>query len=168
MIEVKITQEMRTRAALKSQRMGLLNNSITSGDGNMAGFLGEEVANQILKGVISNTYDYDILSNGKKWDVKTKRCTSAPKEHYECSIAAYNTKQDCDDYAFVRIEFVDGQYKRAWFLGTYNKDQYFDDASFLIKGQIDPSNNFRVKANCYNLPIRNLKNKYGFEVDHQK
>jgi len=162
-IEVEITEEMKQRAWRKAREMGQLNNSITKGEGNIAGFLGEEVANQIIKGTIKNTYDYDIIDDGNvKWDVKTKRCTSPPRDYYECSVAAFNTKQECNHYAFVRIENVNGKWGRAWFLGAYNKDDYFNDAKFLKKGQIDPDNNFKVKADCYNLPINKLKYKEGF------
>ncbi len=162
MVEIEITEEMKSRAWRKAREMGKLKNSITNGDGNIAGFLGEEVANQIIKGRITNTYDYDIIEDcGVKWDVKTKRCTSKPKEYYECSVAAFNTKQKCNNYAFVRIENVNNRWGRAWFLGAYNKNDYFDDAILLKKGQIDPSNNFKVKADCYNIAISKLKYRNG-------
>lgn len=160
MIEIEITDKMKKQAWRKAREMGRLNNSITKGEGNIAGFLGEVVANQIINGTITNTYDYDIVdSNGFKYDVKTKRCTSPPKSHYECSVAEYNTRQNCDYYVFVRIEWVNKRWGRAWFLGAYHKDSYFQDATHLKKGQIDRSNGFVVKANCYNLPISKLEFK---------
>ena len=157
MIEIKITEEMKKRAWSKARSMGEINNSITKGGGNIAGFLGEEVANKIIKGDINNTYDYDIIKNGVTYDVKTKRCTSEPKEYYECSVAAFNTKQKCDHYVFVRIENIKGRWGRAWILGCYEKNAYFEDARFLKKGQIDGNNKFKVKADCYNIAIKNLK-----------
>jgi len=42
MIEIKITEEMKKRAWAKSREMGIIRNSIMKGDGNIAGFLGEE------------------------------------------------------------------------------------------------------------------------------
>ena len=157
MIEVKITEDMKKRAWKKSREMGEINNSITHGDGNIAGFLGEEVANTIIQGEINNTYDYDIIKDEIKYDIKTKRCTSKPKTYYDCSVAAFNTKQKCDHYVFVRIENVRGKWGRAWILGSYEKELYFKDARFLEKGKIDGNNNFRVKADCYNMPINKLK-----------
>jgi len=159
MIEVKITEQMKKKAWRKAREMGRINNSITRGDGNIAGFLGEEVANFLIKGEVTNTYDYDIVKDGRKYDVKTKRCTSEPKDYYECSVAAFNTKQKCDEYVFVRIENIKGKWGRAWVLGHYDKDKYFDDAKFLKKGQRDGDNGFLVKANCYNMSIKDL-NKY--------
>lgn len=158
MIEVEITEEMKRRAWRKAREMGKLNNSITKGDGNIAGFLGEEVANQIICGQITNTYDYDIVDDEElRYDVKTKRCTSPPKDFYECSVAEFNTKQNCDYYVFVRIEYKNKRWGRAWFLGAYHKDSYFVDAQYLKKGQIDPSNGWKVKANCYNMKIKDLE-----------
>lgn len=158
MIEIEITDNMKKLAWRKAREMGRLRNSITKGEGNIAGFLGETVANQVIGGTITNTYDHDIVdAQGFKYDVKTKRCTSAPKDYYECSVAKYNTKQFCDYYVFVRIEWVKKKWGRAWFLGAYHKDSYFQDATLLKKGQIDPSNGFIVKADCYNLPINKLE-----------
>ena len=158
MIEVKITDDMKTRAWRKAREMGKLNNSITKGAGNIAGFLGEEIANEVIGGKITNTYDYDIVDDdGFRYDVKTKRCTSEPRGYYECSVAAYNTKQSCDYYVFVRIENVKHKWKRSWVLGAYDKESYFKDAKFLKRGQYDPDNGFIVKADCYNIPINKLE-----------
>ena len=156
MIEVEITDEMKRRAWVKARQMGEINNSITHGDGNIAGFIGEEVANAIIQGVVNNTYDYDIIKDDITYDVKTKRCTSAPKDFYECSVAAYNTKQKCDRYVFVRLEYVNKRWGRAWVLGWMDKKKYFKKAVKLKKGDIDESNGFVVKANCHNMKIKDL------------
>ena len=156
-LEVTITPEMKASATKKAEELPSLRNSITSGQGNLVGFLGEEVAKHVLGGTLSNTYDYDlVLISGKTVDVKTKKTGVAPKPHYECSVAEYNTKQRCDYYAFVR---VDEQSNRAWFLGVYGKEDYYRDAKLLKKGEVDTSNNFVVKANCYNLPIHKLQER---------
>lgn len=155
MIEVEITQEMLQRAKQKDVEMGTLRNSITKGEGNVIGFLGEEIANLVLKGQIKNTYQYDlVLDDGTTVDVKTKKTTVQPKEEYECSVAAFNTKQQCDKYCFVRVK---NDLTKGWYLGVYDKEQYFNDAIFLRKGEIDPSNMFTVKSDCYNLKIKDLK-----------
>ena len=157
MIEIEITQEMKKRAWRKAREMGEINNSITKGDGNIAGFLGEEVANNVIKGNINNTYNYDIVKGSVTYDVKTKRCTSEPKPYYECSVAAYNTKQKCDYYVFVRLENINGRWTRACLLGYCGKEDYFKNARFLQKGKRDGNNNFQVKSDCYNMEIGDLK-----------
>ena len=155
MQEVKITKLMKEIAIEKAKSLPSLNNSIMQGQGNYVGFLGEEVAKEVLGCSSKNTYDYDlVLPNGKTVDVKTKKTGFKPKPHYECSVASYNTKQSCDYYAFVR---VNDETDTAWFLGVYKKESYYQDAKLLKKGEIDPSNNFTVKADCYNLPISALE-----------
>lgn len=156
MIEVKITDEMKKGAYNKALEMGELRNSITKGQGNIAGFLGEFVANSIICGSVSNTFDYDITDGLIKYDVKTKRCTSKPRDFYECSVASFNIKQKCDRYVFVRLEFKKNEWTRAWMLGWMGKQDYFKKSKQLKKGDIDTSNNFKVKADCYNLKIKDL------------
>ena len=140
MIEIPITESMKKRAWHKARSMGKLKNSILQGEGNIAGYLGEEDVNDLIDGIISNTYDYDIVyktsSQNIKYDVKTKRCTSPPKSYYECSVAAYNTKQDCDRYAFVRIEWVKGKWGRAWVLGWLESKEYYSKAKKLCNGDV--------------------------------
>lgn len=155
MIEVVITGDMLVTARDKAAEMGKLRNSITSGAGNIAGFIGEAIAQQVMGGVLANTYEYDlILCNGKTVDVKTKQTSVKPLDTYECSIAGLNTTQECDYYAFVRVK---NDFSVGWFLGVYEKQQYMLDSIFMKKGTIDPSNGYVVKSDCYNLKINQLK-----------
>jgi len=157
MQEIDVTPDMVANAMKKAKEMGRLNNSITRGQGNIAGFIGEEVARHVLGGKETNTYDHDLITDaGISVDVKTKRTSVKPKDYYECSVAAFNTKQQCDYYAFVRVH---NDMHTAWFLGMYPKESYYKDAKFLKKGEVDPSNNFTVKADCYNLPISSLQER---------
>lgn len=154
MIEVQITTNMVEKAKKKADELGVLKNSITSGRGNLAGFLGEFAAQAHMGGELVNTRDYDLLMpDGTKIDVKTKRCTSAPQPHFECSIAAFNTTQGCDKYVFVRVH---KDFTKAWILGELTKEEYYSKAKFLQQGQYDPSNNWRCKADCYNVAISQL------------
>lgn len=157
MVEIDVTSDMLVKAHAKSKEMGILHNSITQGDGNLVGFIGELIAQQILGGENKNTYDYDlILDGGKTVDVKTKKTGYVPLPDYDCSVAAFNTKQACDYYAFVRVK---NDLSKGWFLGVYPKTDYFKNARFLKKGQLDPANNYTVKADCYNMFIKDLQDK---------
>ena len=153
MIKVEITEDMIAAANNKAIEMGKLNNSILNGAGNIAGFIGEQISLKVLGGLWINTYAYDIMVGDKRIDVKTKQTTVTPLPHYECSIAAFNIKQKCDAYAFVRVL---KDLSTGWFLGVLEKDAYFNAATFMKKGNIDPSNNFTVRADCYNLRIDKL------------
>lgn len=154
MIEVKITEAHLEKAKVLADDLGELRNSITTGEGNLAGFVGEVIVAEVTGASHSNTYDYDlILPDSKTVDVKTKRTNYAPKENYDCSVAAFNTRQKCDYYAFVRVK---NDFSTAWILGFYSKEKYFKDASFHKKGDYDPDNNFTFKADCYNIRISEL------------
>ena len=153
MIEVQITNSMRETAHDMSSEMGILSRSITRGQGNVYGFLGELVALDVLDGVHQNTMDYDILVDGSKIDVKTKKTTVKPKPDYDCSVADLTRKQNCDYYAFVRVL---SDQSVGWFLGVKKAEQYFTDARYIKKGDYDNSNGFTARANCYNMPISAL------------
>jgi len=156
MNEVEITLDMIDKARTKSSEMGVLKNSIIRGNGNIAGFVGEQIALQCLGGEWQNTYEYDILmADGQRIDVKTKQTSVVPLPDYDCSIAKFNTKQKCDSYAFVRVK---KDLTVGWYLGTIKKDIFFDKARFMKKGTVDPSNNYKVQSDCYNLKIKELQN----------
>lgn len=155
MIEINIDGPMLIEARDKAAAMGRLRNSFTNGRGNIAGFLGEAIAQKVLGGVLDNTYDYDlVMVDGTKVDVKTKMTSVAPLLTYECSVAALNTSQECDFYCFVRVK---KDLTVGWYLGVYSKANYINDAVFMQKGMTDPSNGYTVKSDCYNIPINKLK-----------
>ena len=156
MKEIIVDKKWIEDSTLKSKEMGNLNNSITKGDGNLSGFIGEMMTLSFLpESKLFNTYDFDIIyKDNVKADVKTKRTKVKPKPFYECSIANYNTHQLCDEYVFVRVL---NDMSKGWILGWMDKDEYLNRATFMVKGEIDPSNNFRVRADCYNLPISELR-----------
>ena len=85
--------------------------------------------------------------------MKTKKTSVKPLPHYECSVADITRKQDCDYFAFTRV--LDDQTK-GWFLGVKNRNTYFEEATYLQRGDKDPSNNFKVRVNCYNMAISAL------------
>lgn len=155
MREIEITTEIIDNARLKAKELGLLRNSITRGKGNLVGFIGEEIALSCLGGEATNTYDYDlVLEDGTKVDVKTKSTSVTPLSHYDCSVAAYNTKQRCDAYAFVRVK---NDLSVGWYLGILPKDKYLEIAERFDKGDVDPANGFVIKADCYNVKISELQ-----------
>tara|TARA_R100001377_G_scaffold12141_1_gene6119 strand:+ start:421 stop:900 length:480 start_codon:yes stop_codon:yes gene_type:complete len=155
MIEVEITDDMMNAARKKAQEMGLLNNSILRSAGSVAGFLGEQVVLSIVGGEWANTYDYDLISDkGNKIDVKTKQTTVKPLPYYAASVANFNTKQMCDYYAFVRVH---KNFSTAWYMGAMPKQKYYELSTFMKKGDVDPDNNFKVRADCHNLSYSELK-----------
>ena len=141
-------------AAQMASEMGVLKNSLTRGGGSQAGFLAEIVVARHIGATQANTYDYDlVMPNGRTIDVKAKRTSVEPKEHYECSIFEYNTTQACDDYAFCRVL---NDMSTVWILGIIKKKNYYKRATKRLKGEHDSSNNFTFKADSYNMKISDL------------
>ena len=153
LIEVKITPELVERAKKKTATVGVLQGSITGSASHVVGAIGELIVADLTGATEANTHDYDLLLEGSRVDVKTKRCNTRPFPHYDCSVAAHGSKQDCDSYIFVRIK-IDGT--RAWVLGQIDKSDFYTKATKYKRGDIDPANGFLFKADCYNLPISEL------------
>jgi hypothetical protein len=161
MIEIDITDKMLYIASKKAKEMGALRGSITNGGGNQVGFLGECLVSSFFKIPFNNTYEYDfILPNGETIDVKTKTTTVVPRSDYDCSVAAWNKSQACDYYVFTRVK---KSLDKGWILGYLPKDTYYKEAVKLKKGEVDPSNNFTVKSDCYNVKINQL-----FDINNLK
>jgi len=142
----------------RAKTLPLLNNSIREGKGAVVAYLGEAVVKKVLDGDIKDTYDYDIVyGDDIKVDVKTKERTVPPRENYNCTVADFNTKQECDEYAFVSVL---NDHSTAWYLGKISKRDFYKEAKFYKKGELDPdsppSKNFYFKADCYNIPISKL------------
>jgi len=155
MLEVRVSDDILLKARDLAEDMGKLHNSITSGQGNVAGFIGELVVADLLNAERQNTKDYDlVLADGSTVDVKTKRTSVEPRTHYDCSVARLSLHQQCDKYAFCRVK---NDYTICWFLGLIPHDRYFELARELKKGEIDPSNNYTVKSDCFNLSIEDLQ-----------
>jgi hypothetical protein len=152
--DLNITSEILEEAQRMADELPILNHSIRQGEGTIYGFLGEIIFRTLVGGEQQNTYDYDIvMTSGMRVDVKTKMVNSIPKPHYECSIASGHTHQDCDIYSFVRVM---EDKSKGWYVGSILKEDFFQKAHFVKKGDVDKSNNWTAKADCYNLPINEL------------
>lgn len=152
MQEFTITPSMISEAEFKADKMGVLNNSLLSGKGNLSGFIGELAVKSILNGKIDNTYDWDlILEDGSTVDVKTQAVNSIPRPHYDCNVNEHSTKQKCDFYAFTRIL---SNLSRGWYLGIISKKKLLEKARFNKAGS--PAANFMFRFNCYTIPIKDI------------
>ena len=77
------------RAEKRAKELGVLNNSITHGQSNGWGMLGEEVVRDLQLCTDSDDiYNYDLKKtpNGMKLEIKTKKTKmkSKPLPHFEC------------------------------------------------------------------------------------
>ena len=157
MIKIPITKE-HINEAKKLYDFGVLNGSITAGEGNKRGAIGEVIAREFLDAKQENTYDYDIVYKGKKIDVKTKKYTYnlTPNRGWNLNIPDFNTTQKCDYYLFIGMST---KYDVAYFYGFIPKEDFYKIAIFGKKGTQDPSTNvpFVFTSDCYNIQISRLK-----------
>lgn len=161
MIKIIPTQDQKHRAK-ELFDFKVLNNSITDGNGNIAGALGEVVVCDNYNAEQQNTYDYDIImrnSYGKpfKVDVKTKRFTQGitPQPNWAAAVSNYNTRQDCDYYCFVGMAY---DLSVAYIYGFIQKDIFYKQSIFGKKGAIDPYGNgvWTFASDCYLMQIKDL------------
>ena len=140
-----------------------LKGSITKGEGNLRGALGEIIVFDIFteKGYkvdFNSTFDFDLIIDGHKIDVKTKATNYKPVDSFNCCIPDAQKKQKCDYYFFTYISY---DYKKCYLVGYKSKESFFKEADFANKGEIDPNGNgvWTFKDDCYNLKIKAL-NKF--------
>tara|TARA_B100001123_G_scaffold403355_1_gene491768 strand:- start:887 stop:1432 length:546 start_codon:yes stop_codon:yes gene_type:complete len=157
-----ISKETLKKAEARAETLPLLKNSIRRGKGAIVAYLGEAVVKRVLSGEIEDTYDYDIVyGDGIKVDVKTKERTRVPELpwylDWNCTVADFNIKQKCDEYAFVSVL---NDYSAAWFLGKISKEEFYKKAKFYKAGELDPSSPpskpWNFKADCYNVTVEEL------------
>ena len=154
LIEVQLTPEEQEEARAWGENLGSLRNSITSGRHNYFGRLGEIAVAKFVGGTIQDDYEYDVLSRtGQRLEVKTKVTTVVPRMHYECSVCQHNAQQMADAFVFVRVSSTEPV---AWICGMKSCEQFFKEATYHKKGDIDPRNNYTFHASCFNMEIRDL------------
>ncbi len=168
MKQIKISEEQIERAK-KLYSFDKLKGSITEGKSNLFGALGEIVVfdlfiNKGCKVDFNSTYDYDLIIDGHKIDVKTKKFTSrfTPNNNWTMSISNFNTTQKCNYYFFVGIS---DDLKNAYLYGYIKPVDFYNISTFNKKNQIDPKGNgvWTFKDDCYNLQIGKL-NKFNYAV----
>ncbi|MDP7367426.1 MAG: hypothetical protein QGH83_09235 [Candidatus Pacebacteria bacterium] len=155
--------------------LGGLKNSITGGRGNAAGRLGELALAKHLGVKLADEKDYDMVYNGEKIEVKTKRRTVPPKGFYDVSVAKTSTHQHPDRYVFISMEFEDSGYygkpaqgltrrggkwyknlKDVWLCGDMSAKEFFQRAKLWQEGTTDESNDFTTLTTMYNLSVDEL------------
>ena len=162
MQSLKFNQKMIDQASQWANDLGGIKNSITRGDGNYAGRLGELALAKHLGVEVEDHKDYDLIYNDSKVEVKTKRRATKPKPNYTVNIASTSRHQKPDTYAFLSVEYSDrdigGNYSdllKIWLCGYKSADQFFEEAEFWPKGTPDPPF-FKTHRDMYVMKIEEL------------
>lgn len=172
---IQITKEMLDRARSKSSQCGWMNKkSFRKGDGNLVGFLGEEMIEHEfgkkfdLRKDDEYTHDFSCQIKGipLRFDVKTKK-TSVPyiDGDFEASIVSYQIDdgiQPVDFYVFCRVYFPkDGSDPPfGWIIGKISKRDFIANSTHFKKGEYDKSNDYYVQNDCYNIKYKDMS-KFG-------
>ena len=162
MLQLPFDDKMIRKATDWAENLGGIYNSITKGDGNYAGRLGELALAKHLGVGVEDHKDYDLIYNGERVEVKTKRRAIKPKSHYSVNVAYTSIHQEPDKYAFISIEYAHrdsgGNYsdlQHIWLCGYKSSEQFFEEAKFWPKGTPDPPF-FKTHRDMYVMTIGEL------------
>ena len=165
MLQLPFDDKIIREATEWAENLGGIYNSITKGDGNYAGRLGELALAKHLGVEVKDHKDYDLIYNDSKVEVKTKRRATKPKPNYTVNIASTSRHQKPDTYAFLSVEYSDrdsgGNYSdllKIWLCGYKSADQFFEEAEFWPKGTPDPPF-FKTHRDMYVMKIKDLDEK---------
>lgn len=162
MIEYPVTKGILEQASTIANNIPPdIKNSIRSGEGRFVGAIGESIFMRVTGGnkVSTDYYNSDVNWNGVLYEVKTKECTSIPRPHYFASVCNHNPNQNCDRYVFFRVlKRKNENYSKAWLMGWMEPEEFFDNATFYRRGDVDPSSTFgwTFRESCYNVPYSKL------------
>lgn len=164
-VQVPVKPDQIERALVNAEQIPRnINNSIEGGDGIPIGCLGEIVFADFFGARIANTFHHDVVLSGHRIEVKTKKRTVRPENHFNGTVANFNAHQRCDFYAFVSItqrpECAFKDIRWAYLMGVIRPAAFHSQAVFYRKGDPDPQSppgrQWYFRADCYNLPYEKL------------
>ena len=155
MLKIRITESVRQAAQKRADLFPESHRFKIKKGSEIYGMLGEELFLASFGGKLINNQNYDVdhpLIG--KIDIKTKSCSSEPKDTYECSVAAYQMdKKECEFYVFYR---VDNKLEYGWYCGILSVEDFKKKAVLRKKGEREGP--YLYSADCYNVKICELYN----------
>ena len=135
-----------------------LKNSISKGESQLHGAVGELLVKEFLELRENHVdyighFDYDLICNGKKIDVKTIKTDKEPNDEFNANISAFNHTQQTDFYLWcaVSLDMIYG-----YVIGYLDKDEFYKIAELKKKGEIDWGD-WVFKSDTYTTKIKNIK-----------
>jgi hypothetical protein len=162
--EIDIEPWMLDEALERSQEMGVLRNSLVSGSGNRAGFVGELLVFDHLADrssivdtlAVVDEFTHDIELNGMLIEVKTKRRRQAPQPHWMVSMNMSSWErqaQFCDILAFAQVT---PDLTRGWVLGYTAPEIMEKRGRVILAGEPEGDNGFVARADMISMEIGEL------------
>jgi hypothetical protein len=160
------SEAMVRKARKWNKEIGSLDNSITSGKGNVAGRLGEIAFASYIGADIADDYNFDIVLKGERIEVKTKRRTVRPQGSYMVNVAATSLHQKPDRYVFMSIKFKRKKgfnyygVEEVWLCGDMLAEDYMKKSKLWKKGKTDNNGAFTTLRDMHNLSINELDQSF--------
>jgi len=89
----------------------------------LGGCIGEVAAASYLERKLEHNYEFDIVHNGFKIDVKTIIRSVKPLPHYACRVVINSHMQECDIYLFACAGYKNEFYPSAYLCGWASKQE---------------------------------------------
>lgn len=136
---------------------GILNKSLTYGDGNAAGSLAEICFLDCFKSrgkeiFHAQQFDYDFIMNNKKIEIKATRVNNLPTLLHQFKLPCNHYDQQCDFYCCI---YVMNDFSKVFINGYISKKDFFDNAILHMKG--DKEHNFTFRCDTKTVTIAQLK-----------
>ena len=126
----------------------------------MAGCIGEMACAVFLDTKLQHDYEYDILHDGKRIDVKTMRRKDAPLKTHDCRVTIHGHMQECDVYVFASVAYNEESEKfemGATLCGWATKDEV-EGWKQVKKGEVDSDfAGFRERSDAFKSKYINLR-----------
>ena len=121
----------------------------------VTGMVVQVVARDLYGAEDVNGYDYDLLKDGHKIDVKGKKINVLPRPHYVVAVQERQREQECEWYLFGMIN---PDLKRGWLLGQAQKEFYWNHPKLVERHPGDRLYNGHItQMHCHELAIKYLK-----------
>ena len=124
----------------------------------LAGYVGQVAAHKYLTGSENiDAFDYDLLYNGLRVEIKTTFRNVAPLSTYTARVACANSNQICDIYLFASAQCERGKFLHGcWLVGWITKSEMKQKMWYSVKGKKD-FDGFIERGDSLKILISNLR-----------
>jgi len=157
MTKIQITP-YHLKESLDLYEFKVLKGSVTKGEGNRAGAIGEVVIRDMYNAVQAYDFHYDLLIGGEKIEIKTKIYTPGliPNSNWNASVLQSSMFQRCDKYVFCLIP---KNYSVLYICGWITKERFMKEAKYFKRGSYSTNydgTRWKVPHDIWMMPINKL------------
>lgn len=155
-VPMRITQAQIIEAKQEAKELGVLNGSISHGEGNFKGKLGEIIIRDLLNATrTDDEHNYDLLSpTGIRLEIKTSGTRKTYLDNgYWNRVNCANLRQKCHVYVFCA---VNEDTMQAWVCGWTWKDEFLSSSTLFKAGYRVPNTGNVMRADSMNIKTGDL------------